>query len=346
MYCTGHINEFTPDKLADIEKRMMPTRYGHGSTLGFLAVGEKLMDVYQRDIATLESLNITTVQIADRLTQIIEKFFRKEQLVYPHYPHYSPLVKQVHEKQLQTIDAKILDKPVEFAYPGRIFSLKNTRFHTMIENRYLVTGSEYWGFQFCPFTGVLSENPMYSRKHHGGGWDICIYDTTAHKYIVFNNLLIHLIRHHSFFEGSVFSRLDPFTVINLLDLKPGVSYDPGYKSMNILQEIKPGGELIKLKDNCGNRESTEFKINYETRIQKNSPEIVYDDKPYLYVDIYGINNEDIYIEFEFCDAKCKIDLNRCYYKDIAKYHNDGQYPVLKFQLATDNYVPIEEELCI
>lgn len=94
--------------------------------------------------------------------------------------------------------------------------------------RYTIEIVSYNGAQVCPF-----KNKKLDDKYHGyqyGDSDITITDTLTSQSITFNNLLLHMIEAHHFFESPLSShRLDPKKVIEMFDLKSGIDYTPQYK---------------------------------------------------------------------------------------------------------------------
>ena len=47
--------------------------------------------------------------------------------------------------------------------------------------------------------------------------------------LFFPGLIIHLIREHNFFEGSLKYRVEPEQIIKLLELEPGHDYTPQFQ---------------------------------------------------------------------------------------------------------------------
>jgi hypothetical protein len=88
--------------------------------------------------------------------------------------------------------------------------------YSFLDNGLLVQYVSYMGGQSCPF-----HNKEY-KTNSEGHTDVTI--TNKDTKITFNILLEHMIRYHQFFEGSVEHRLDPRKIIDMLDIKSGVSY--------------------------------------------------------------------------------------------------------------------------
>lgn len=106
-----------------------------------------------------------------------------------------------------------------------------------IDGQYLMMHVQADGAQTCPF-----QNTKLDPADHGydyGSTDIRITSIKTGEFITFNTLLIHMIRMHQFFEGSVNHRLDPVTVIRVLELVPRICYEPIYQTTykwNIIKE--------------------------------------------------------------------------------------------------------------
>ena len=165
---------------------------GKSSDSGFLQQGEKLEEVMEVDQKYLQSVSITYEQIADRLETIVGKYYRCQ------YLHS--------QKNLDDVDS-----------PAH-----------MVEEKYMIGHWTYNGAQTCPF-----QNEELDKAYHGfdyGDTDITIRNINTGRSIVFNTLLLHMIRQHNFFESPKSShRLEPGQVIELLEIKPNVDYKPAYK---------------------------------------------------------------------------------------------------------------------
>jgi hypothetical protein len=227
--CDGLLHNFPIEQIYELEARFKSVDDPYGSTVRFLAPNDKLMDIYYHDMMTLENAGITKGQIVDRLKSIIYQYNRKIELISEWTVSYSHNISKLHEENLKTISNDILNMRCNGGYD---YYNHKVRFSNpiIIENRYIVTCISYWGYQTCPFIGGIynKEEFTHVRDELGGGDDYWLYDLITGKTLQFNDLLIHLIESHGFFEGNVFHRLDPKDVINFFELKSGVNYTPKY----------------------------------------------------------------------------------------------------------------------
>ena len=76
--------------------------------------------------------------------------------------------------------------------------------------------------QLCPFTPLPKErlNPFEIPKTCGqNNFDFIINNMDTKRYLVINSLLMHLICDHRFFEGEVHHRINPLTIIEILEIE-------------------------------------------------------------------------------------------------------------------------------
>lgn len=189
-----------------IEECMYP---GKCSGSGFLDCKETLKNVIDKDNLTLQRLGITCEQIADRLTSIESQYHSLNNLIY--------------EESKNTIS----DENKESKYLHRRCSEKN-EWILKIESNLLVSCVGYMGAQVCPFRNQA----LGGNSGNYGSIDFTVKNTDLNESFSFNTLLPHMIKTHQFFEGSVSHRVDPETVIRVLNIKPGVAYAPKYKYMS------------------------------------------------------------------------------------------------------------------
>jgi hypothetical protein len=183
------------------------------SHAGFLKQGEKLRDIYQKDMESLNRHQITTDQIADLLTSFMKKFNNERKL----------------EGQTSSEERSIIKKTIEklngnpFShYPMHPDLCCSDIAVLQIDGRYVVFYRYFMGSQTCPF-----QHPD-DKSYHGynyGCRDYYVYDTEKEEGFGFGCLLPHMIREHQFFEGSVPYRVDPEQIIRLFEMKPGVDYN-------------------------------------------------------------------------------------------------------------------------
>lgn len=233
--------DISQEELAQFENEYLKSSWFCG--LGFMDKNDRLLDIYHADLKTLEDKNITFQQIADVLTSITEKYKRKCTLIgsarINDSAEYSPDIESYHKNELLQLDRALFLKKTNASYPDMCPSVE-TQNPIIIDKRYLVTCISYWGFQGCPFVFFSKQ---VSRSETGGGDDYWIYDLVTKKSIQFNDLLIHLIRDHHFFEGNTHHRLDPLTVIDFFDLKSEVDYSCNFVETERWVRVNEGGDI-------------------------------------------------------------------------------------------------------
>lgn len=170
------IQQLDEDELVLYEQRLYPNSY---SQVGFLGVNDKLLDTVSKDLEYLESVNITTEQIANRLNRIIKQYF-------------------------------------------------NSDSDHIIDGKFKITDSICTkGHQECPFHELDND-----KKKPSGSSDYEITNVETGEKFWFPILIIHLIRAHGFFEGKGSSyRVEPETVIRILEIEPDVDYSIRYKNV-------------------------------------------------------------------------------------------------------------------
>lgn len=192
IHCNYPNSQLSPEEWDRIEACMYPEKK---SQSGFLVLGETINDVLTKDLEYLKSVGITCEQIGDRLKTVLGKYARTRKLEY---------------------ENKSKDEDYDYDKP------------TIVEGNLSITSVTYMGAQQCPF-----QNYGIDGRYHGysyGDSDIVITNTDTGEKIEFNTLLPHMIKQHSFFEGSVSHRLEPEKVIRVLNIQPGVDYSPVFKS--------------------------------------------------------------------------------------------------------------------
>ena len=90
-----------------------------------------------------------------------------------------------------------------------------------------IIGGKYkvYAFDWCSGTACPYSNEGNATCGKGEHTYIILNQETGEP-VKFEEILIHLVRDHHFFEGNTQFRLDPRIVIRVLDLKPGVDYTP------------------------------------------------------------------------------------------------------------------------
>ena len=189
-------------------------RRGGLSQSGFLSVWESIPGVIRRDQKALRDLGITDTQIADALELLLAR--------------YDVLVRKAigawqraggHESDAR-IEQTIHPWPDSY-------------------ERFEVKAMDTFGIQECPFVRF----PWRPCQGTGGSRDVTI--ESQHGQISFGDLAIHLIRHHHFFEGNVYYRIDPRECVRVLGLEPDVSYAPVWETVPLWrQHIMLDGHVL------------------------------------------------------------------------------------------------------
>ena len=235
--CCLKPNELTSEQLTLLEDKQL--KPGNFCSCGFMSVNDKLLEIYQTDFDTMQNKNISIQQIVDILMRYVGKYKRKAELTRPNNvgSEYSPEIKKLHDEELLKLDRDIFSLNCNTGYDknGKV-EFSNP---IIIDNKYIITRRSYWGFQPCPF--VCFSDRVF-RSTEGGGDDYWIYDIKTKKSIQFNDLLIHLIRDHHFFEGNVYHRLAPNDIIDFFNLQPGVDYSNEFIEVDRWIRISEGGD--------------------------------------------------------------------------------------------------------
>lgn len=241
--CCVKPNELLPEQLSKIEEEHL--KPGYFCSCGFMSRDDKLMEIYQTDLNMLENKNISFQQIADALTTIVEKYKRKSDLIGEmniyNGAEFSPEIKKIHNEELLRLlqtDPEAFLLKVNGGYKND--SRASSTSPIIIDSKYLVTRISYWGFQPCPF---ICFSDRISRATEGGGDDYWIYDLETKKTLQFNDLLIHLIRDHHFFEGDVFHRLNPNDVIEFFNLQQEINYASDFVEVDRWVRLDEGGDI-------------------------------------------------------------------------------------------------------
>jgi hypothetical protein len=173
------VQDLPTDAIRRIEERMRP---GGASHAGFLAVGESLSQVVQRDENTLARVGVTPEQLVSHLRTILEEARDR------------------------------------FLANGR----KGPRGGIVVRDRYHVYGFDVvvLGHQECPFED-LSGKPCNGHTedcYRYGAQDFAVVNSVNGLKFGFPVLALHLVGDHHFFEGSVEYRVDPLLAARALDL--------------------------------------------------------------------------------------------------------------------------------
>lgn len=193
MKCTRTIEQLGED-LARVERKCQSTE---NSQEPFLGPKDDLRDVISRDLETLKRLNVTHIQVANRMKSIM-------------------------------IAAR--DSPkVKFRISDRIESTREVRrkgwcawTDTCNDIGKFIVEITYWGgAQECPF--LDPEDKTY-HGHRYGSADVYVLNKTTNEVIFFGSLLPHMIKRHAFFEGSGIYRVDPESAVRILEVLPSQNY--------------------------------------------------------------------------------------------------------------------------
>lgn len=258
-YCTGHIKDMSPELVSIYNRTLKPFAHigdmsdvenskdymVNPSCVGFIGKDDNLLDVYNGDRVTLESLKITYKQITDKLRFIVCKYCQLIDLIYK---DETVGIDNREKVRSLNLDPHI---PVRNGHPYGEKGYTKLGANTdarLIDNTYLVTRSSSWGYQNCPFRSPKDKNGiLFGRALTGGGDDYWVYDLNTKESLEFNDLHIHMIEEHGFFEGSVPYRLDPIKVINFFQIKPNIDYSPKYRLFLEWKSEPVCGRYIDLK---------------------------------------------------------------------------------------------------
>lgn len=195
--CNVSNDKISSDEWNHIEEHMHPE---DRSEVGFLEQKQKLKKVIDEDEKTLQRLGITYGQIADSLTHIKTQYYFLSDLI---------------RKEIK-----------ESKYINMICGEDTLSWTLKIESNLIVSCVSYKGTQECPF-----QNHKLDFRYHGnkyGNTDFTVKNMDLNESFTFNTLLPHMIEAHHFFGGSVSYRVDPETVIRVLNIKCAQKYK--YKS--------------------------------------------------------------------------------------------------------------------
>lgn len=240
-YCTGHIGDLPSELVTIYNNTFRPADdiapgdicdySSNPSCVGFIAPTDDLLSIYTKDKEFLLSMNITYEQIADKLQHIAEKYRQISKLNWK-----NAMLKAQNAATVVSLNINH-DIVAECGFPyGRCTTSKLQHILKeiiLVEDnnvQYLMWNSCSWGYQCCPFRSPKDKNAIFfGQPATGGDNDYWIYDVVNNKSLTFNDLHIHMIREHGFFEGSVPYRLDPGSVINFFNLSSGVDYRCKYR---------------------------------------------------------------------------------------------------------------------
>lgn len=187
-----HVFNLSAGELARIEARMAPGPGPYSSFSGFLAKGERLIDVCTKDLKTLERLRIS----CDRLGDILQYVINRAKKTY----------QNLAEEQAQTADLTQSTYRIPVCIAGIIVHQK-----LRVKGIGLTTAE----FQACPFSAQ-------DDTCHRSCETYTIENLKIGRSVRVSALAIPLIKYHAFFGGSVPCRVDPELLCLVLDPKPDV----------------------------------------------------------------------------------------------------------------------------
>lgn len=150
----------------------------------------------------------------ERLTSVIERDERTLEKIRITYKQIADRLESIIGK------AKRLEQLAQRGHISNHLSL--------VENVYKVSEFASFGFQQCPFL-----NSSGKPCQHATSCDYEIENVGTGIQLDFSELIIHLVREHHFFEGSVAYRLEPEKVIKSLEIQSGQDYSPVYVTEKI-----------------------------------------------------------------------------------------------------------------
>lgn len=204
---------------------------GELSYTGFLAKGETIKEVIERDKQILKKYGITKEQILQKFNAIILIYRAQEYLYHKEHSEYPEDV--------------------------MIYGMKVTKqgYRGAQECPFQVHGG-YHGYEYGAIDYIIDKNK--NRKIYNGCKDYPYYNNQAPDRFVFNNLHVHMFDMHDFLEGSVQHRVDLEYMIKFFDMKYGVDYSA--KLAGVEECIESGGSTSGLNENEHNHYVDEVEI--------------------------------------------------------------------------------------
>jgi len=180
---TRFVEDMSESDIERFEKRLFPTDGEHGcfgcsSVKGFLANGEKLLTVVNKDLETLKENNLTFQIIINRLRNLVNTAILE--------------LNKINKKEI------ILEDKYEIKFV-RWMGTQYCPFSNIPDNYNCGPFSSVWG--------ACGSSPD----------SVTIKNLNNNKEIEFCLLSLHLIEDHHFFEGSVKNRLDPLKIMEVID---------------------------------------------------------------------------------------------------------------------------------
>lgn len=193
MKCTRTIEELGED-LFRVERLCHSTEITQEP---FLGPEDELRDVISKDMETLKRLNVTHTQVAQRMKSIL--------IAVRNSPKADLRISQRIEATRE------VKRKGWCAWSNTCYDIEN----------FIVEINTWGGAQRCPFQHPEDET------YHGyryGSQDVYVLNKTTNEIIFFSSLLPHMIKRHAFFEGAGLYRVDPESVVRILEIRPLQSY--------------------------------------------------------------------------------------------------------------------------
>lgn len=178
-----YIENMSETQIKRYEKRLYPTANAHGyfgcsSVNGFLAEGEKLLEVVTRDLETLNHYNISISKLADRIFNLT-----------------STAINEMNNIKKTTV---IIEEKYEIKVD-------------------ICLGWQYCPFSDISDDYIAGRLIHINNHCDRNNLIFSIKNIINGEEIKFGGLLVHLIKDHHFFEGNVENRLDPLKIASILD---------------------------------------------------------------------------------------------------------------------------------
>jgi hypothetical protein len=189
---------------AELETKLKPGGY---SKMGFLGPKESLEAVIKKDSRTLEKFGLSHEEVSSALEKVLisveeqdRVLLKSSQEEYDRRQYPFPGLSFPNLYQPETIPKFSLKK------------LPDPNVGHLVDHLQVFT-MKFRGFQACPWD--CETDPCL----RWGFFDFLILNRQTGKYFTGPGLIVHLIRHHHFFEGKGTPfRTDPRKVIRVLEL--------------------------------------------------------------------------------------------------------------------------------
>jgi len=194
-----------------------------------LSFDEVFHEIIYNDLKTLKKYKIEKNQISDIMQKIIDH--HNKYLINNHSLKFS-------KKNIKFI-TKYFNEKNEKKHEYNVISTKKSK----INNKFFVF-EIYWDKNIiCPFG-------KDKNKYKSGSKDFIIFDIDYKNKIIFNEIQIHQIAEHGFFQGiKSFYRLNPLALIDFFNIESKKNYKTQYKKIEICDRIFYSDLIINDIDN-------------------------------------------------------------------------------------------------